>query len=158
MCPLLCSWTHMVIYDRVWNRKNYFEICAFLNFKWRTWRAGKFKWKQKQTTRILGSVTILWNYLLLIFLIQLAERPEFKKKSCSIPYHILTLVELTGTVHESVMLWSGNETRFFRIMSAHFSKMFYRAHCGVHPILFNMRLHILIGHTLNVVEENVNAH
>ena len=43
-------------------------------------------------------------------------------------------------------------------MSAHFSKMFYRAHCGVHPILFNMRLHILIGHTLNVVEENVNAH
>ena len=32
-----------VVYDRVWKRKNYFEILAFLQIEWGKSRAGKFK-------------------------------------------------------------------------------------------------------------------
>ena len=38
-----CHFFIRVIYDRVRNRKNYFEIAAFLNFEQGTSRAEKFK-------------------------------------------------------------------------------------------------------------------
>ena len=42
----LFSGKYRVIYDRVRNRKNYFEIAAFLNFEWGTSREGNSKHKQ----------------------------------------------------------------------------------------------------------------
>ena len=40
-------------------------------------------------SQLLRSVTLLWIFPLLIFLVQLAERREFQNNfSCSIPYHI----------------------------------------------------------------------
>ena len=83
--------TYRVIYHRVRNRKNYFEIAAILNFEWGTSRAGISN--ENKTTNKHISVTakcnILWIFPLLIFLVQLAERREFQKNfSCSVPYHI----------------------------------------------------------------------
>ena len=43
-----------VIYDRVRNRKNHFEIPDFLNFWMENLKSGKFKWKQKKQFSIAG--------------------------------------------------------------------------------------------------------
>ena len=49
-----------VIYDRVRNRKNYFEIAAFLNFERGTSRAGNLNEKNKQKHKQTHlSVTLL---------------------------------------------------------------------------------------------------
>ena len=48
-----------IIYDRVRNRKNYFEINAFLNFERGTSRAGNSN-ENKNTSQLLRSVTLLW--------------------------------------------------------------------------------------------------
>ena len=44
-----------VVYDRVRNRKNYFEIAAFLNFERETSRAGNSN-ENKNTSQLLRSV------------------------------------------------------------------------------------------------------
>ena len=50
-----------VIYDRVRNRKNYFEIAAFLNFEQETSREGNSNENKTQTntSQLLRSVTLL---------------------------------------------------------------------------------------------------
>ena len=49
-----------VIYDRVWHRKNYFEIHAFLPIERRISRAGKFK--------IQSNVTLRCNWDVFVFI------------------------------------------------------------------------------------------
>ena len=64
------------ICDRVRNRKNHFETFLTLKEELQD-KSGKFKWKQKQNTcHLLGSVTFLWIFPLLIFLVQLVGRQE----------------------------------------------------------------------------------
>ena len=83
------------IYDRLQKReKKYFEITSLCNFEQRTSRAGNSNEDKIQTStpQLLQSVTLLWIFLLLLFLVQLTERREFQNNfSCSIPYpyHIL---------------------------------------------------------------------
>ena len=86
-----------VIYDRVRNRKNNFEIPDFLNFWMENLKSGKFKWKQTNTSLLPGRQevqNIPWIFLLMIFHIQLAERRYFKINFwfCNLPY--ITLVRV----------------------------------------------------------------
>ena len=47
-----------VIYDRVQNRKNYFEIAAFLNFERGTSRAGNSNQNKPQLLRVTTNITL----------------------------------------------------------------------------------------------------
>ena len=50
------------------------------------------------------NITLNFSILVISCCMHGQKDRNFQKKSCSIPYHILTLVEPTGTVHESIML------------------------------------------------------
>ena len=99
---LLSSWWFIrgyfqvgIIYDWVRNRKNYFEIAAFLNFERttsRVWNSNENK--NTNTNKHISFATkcdISLNFpaLNIPCYVQLAERREFQNNfSCSVPYHI----------------------------------------------------------------------
>ena len=52
----------ILIYDRVWNRKNWFEIIVFLPIEWEISRAGKFKFRSNfQASKVFWIFVFAWN-------------------------------------------------------------------------------------------------
>ena len=77
-----------VIYDRVQNRKKYFEIPAFLPIEQGISRAGKFK-VMLHFAETEMCLCFYLNFPLLKFLVRNSKRQQFQNNfSCSIPYDI----------------------------------------------------------------------
>ena len=68
-----------VIYDRVRNKKNYFEIAAFLNFEQGTSRVGNSNENTNKHVSVAAKCNISWNFPALDILRSIGRKAGISK-------------------------------------------------------------------------------